>query len=242
MNLAIDVGNTRVKLAVFDKEKIVFNTAAETLPENQVAHLFKRFAIKRCILSAVSSFHDGMVDFLSKNSQFIMLDSKTPLPIKNLYKTPLTLGKDRIAAAAGAFALYPGENVLVLDIGTAITYEFINSAGEYLGGGISPGINLRFKALNTYTGNLPLIAAEEINFLTGRSTKESILSGVMNGTRLEMEGVISEYSREYGNVRVLMTGGDAAFFETTLKSKIFAIPNLVLIGLNKILQHNATPR
>lgn len=242
MNLAIDIGNTRAKLAVFDKEKIVFNTAVETIPENQVAHLLKRFSIKNSILSAVSSFQDGVINFLTKNSQLIILDSKTPLPIKNLYKTPLTLGKDRLAAAVGAFALYPNENVLVLDIGTAITYEFVNSAGEYLGGGISPGINLRFKALNAYTGNLPLITAEEINFLTGRSTKESILSGVMNGARLELDGVIAEYVKEYGNVRVLITGGDAAFFETTLKSKIFAIPNLVLIGLNKILQHNASSR
>ena len=242
MNLAIDIGNTRVKLAVFDKGEIVLNQVAETFTENQFAHLIKRYTIKNCIISAVSSFQDGIKDFLAKNSHLIILDSKTPLPVKNLYKTPLTLGKDRIAAAAGAYALYPNENVLVLDIGTAITHEFINNVGEYLGGGISPGIRLRFKALNAYTSNLPLIEAESISFLTGKSTKDSILSGVMNGTRMELDGVINEYLTEHADLRVLMTGGDSAFFETTLKSKIFVIPNLVLIGLNKILQHNASLR
>ncbi len=242
MNLAIDIGNTRTKIAVFDKDKAVASITAEAIQEKQLDHLFRRHAVKNCILSAVSSYHGGVNDFISKKSHLIILDSKTPLPIKNLYKTPLTLGKDRIAAAAGAYSLYPGENTLVLDVGTAITCEFINSSGEYLGGGISPGIGLRFKALNAYTDNLPLIEAEHIGFLIGKSTKESILSGVMNGTRMELDGIIGEYSKEHGNLRVLMTGGDAAFFETTLKSKIFVIPNLVLIGLNKILQHNVALR
>lgn len=242
MNLAIDIGNTRTKFAVFDKDKLVSGMMAETIQEKQLDHIFRRHGIKNCILSAVSSYRDGIKDFLSKKSHLIILDSKTPLPIKNLYKTPLTLGKDRIAAAVGAYSLYPGENVLVLDVGTAITCEFINSSGEYLGGGISPGIRLRFKALNAYTDNLPLIEAEQISFLTGKSTKESILSGVMNGTRMELDGIIGEYSKEHGSLRILMTGGDAAFFETTLKSKIFVIPNLVLIGLNKILQHNVSLR
>ena len=130
----------------------------------------------------------------------------------------------------------------MIDAGTCITYEFISAKGEYFGGGISPGIRLRLQALNNYTKFLPLIEPEKIDFIVGSSTKDSILSGVMNGVRLEAEGIIAEYEKQFGGIRVLLTGGDAAFFETVLKSKIFATPHLVLIGLNKILQHNAPPR
>lgn len=242
MNLAIDIGNTRVKVAVFDDDKLAHTQAYEKFEEKDWKFLFKRFQIENSILSAVSTYEDGITSFLSTNSKLIVLDTKTPLPIKNLYKTPLTLGKDRIAAVAGAVALFPKENALVLDVGTAITHEFITAAGEYLGGGISPGIRLRFKALNAYTSHLPLIEPKQIDYLTGRSTKESILSGVMNGVRFEIEGIIKEYAEKYGNLNVLLTGGDAPAFETTLKSKIFAAPNLVLTGLNKILQHNASLR
>lgn len=242
MNLAIDVGNTRVKVAVFNDDKMLSAQAYEKLEEKDLKFLFKKHSITNSILSAVSNYEDGITAFLKSNSSLLVLDTKTPLPVKNLYKTPLTLGKDRIAAAAGAFALFPKEDVLVFDVGTAITHEFVNAAGEYLGGSISPGIRLRFKALNTYTSHLPLIEPEPVDYLTGKSTKESILSGVMNGVRLEIEGIIKEYLEQYPNLRVLLTGGDAPAFETTLKSKIFAVPNLVLTGLNKILQHNASSR
>ena len=242
MNLVIDIGNTRSKLGIFDGDKIIFSAVAEALSDKQLNGIFRKHPINNCILSAVSSFHNSFKDILSKNSDLIILDCKTSVPFKNKYKTPLTLGKDRIAVVAGAYSLYPHENVLVMDIGTAITYEFINSSGDYLGGGISPGVKLRLKALNAYTHNLPLIESQPVSFLTGTGTKDSMLSGVINGTRLELEGFISEYSVLYENLRVLITGGDSAFFETSLKSKIFAIPNLVLIGLNKILQHNASPR
>ncbi|HXH17700.1 MAG TPA: type III pantothenate kinase [Chitinophagales bacterium] len=242
MNLAIDIGNTRTKLAVFDRDEIICTDATDALTDAYIRRLFRKFSIQKCILSAVSDYHNDIKNFLAANSWLLILDSSTPLPVKNLYKTPLTLGKDRIAAAAGAYALYPNENVLVLDAGTAFTFEFISRRGEYLGGGISPGIRLRLKALNAYTANLPLIEPQSVDFLTGTCTKESILSGVMNGMRLEIEGFIREYTGKYEHLRVLLTGGDAFFFETTLKSKIFAVPNLVLIGLNKILQHNAPSR
>ncbi len=242
MNLAIDIGNTRTKIAVFQEEKLVKGEVFENGTKIQLAPLFKKHGIKNSILSAVSTHEDGLKEFLVKNSYSVILDTKTPLPVKNLYKTPLTLGRDRIAAAVGAFALYPNENVLAIDIGTAVTYEFINDKAEYHGGGISPGMMLRFKALNAYTTNLPLIAPEQIDFIVGKSTKESILSGVINGIRLEIDSMVNEYQTKYGITRVLLTGGDVPFFETTLKSKIFAIPNLVLIGLNKILQHNVALR
>lgn len=242
MNLAIDIGNTRVKVAVFDDEKLMHTQAYEKLEEKDLKFLFKKYSVKSSILSAVSTYADGVTDFLKQNSALLILDTKTPLPFKNLYKTPLTLGKDRIAAVAGAVSLFSKENVLVFDVGTAITHEFINAQGEYLGGGISPGIRLRFKALNAYTSHLPLIEPETIDFLTGKSTKESILSGVMNGARVELDGIIKEYAEKYPGLKVLLTGGDASAFEATLKSKIFAVPNLVLTGLNKILQHNASLR
>lgn len=242
MNLAIDIGNSRIKVAVFNDDKLLNTQIFEKFDDKDLKFIFKKHAVKNSILSAVSTYHDGITTFLTANSKLIILDSKTPLPFKNQYKTPLTLGKDRIAAVAGAFAMFPQENALVFDVGTAITHEFINAEGEYLGGSISPGVRLRFKALNQYTSHLPLIEPEKIDYITGKSTKESILSGVMNGVRFEIEGLIKDYTEKYPNLKVLMTGGDAPSFETTLKSKIFAVPNLVLTGLNKILQHNASLR
>ncbi|GIV33919.1 MAG: type III pantothenate kinase [Chitinophagales bacterium] len=242
MNLAIDIGNSRTKLGVFQDGKLVKAEILDSSAKIQWPVLFKKYGIKNTILSTVAAQDDGLKTFLGKNSFCIVLDSRTPLPIKNLYKTPLTLGKDRIAAAAGAFALFPGENILVVDVGTAITYEFINAQGEYHGGGISPGMLLRFRALNTFTTNLPLIDPEPVDYITGKSTKESILSGVINGIRMEIDGFIEAYQAQLNVAHVLLTGGDAAFFEATLKNKIFAVPNLVLIGLNKILEHNVSLR
>ncbi len=166
------------------------------------------------------------------------MTSLTKVPLINRYKTPETLGKDRLALAVGAVTKFPGENILAIDAGTTITYEFITNNNEYLGGAISPGIKMRFKALNNFTGKLPLITEIETDHLIGHDTKTSIQSGVLNGVIKEIDGIIDEYKNRFGALKVLVTGGDYIYFVKKLKNSIFATPNLVLEGLNKILIFN----
>ena len=179
-----------------------------------------------------------MEEVLARSKKFLPLTFQTPTPFKNLYQTPSTLGKDRIAAVAGAFSLYPNRNVLVIDAGTCITYDFLTDKGEYLGGGISPGIRMRFKAMHTFTGKLPLIEPDEYDGLIGRSTRESMLSGVYNGVISELNGLISLYQEQFGDIMVIITGGDHEFLHNKLKISIFAAPDLVLLGLNEIFDYN----
>ena len=149
------------------------------------------------------------------------------------------MGKDRLAAVAGAIGLYPNTNLLVIDAGTAITYELINSKHEFLGGNISPGMTIRYKALNEFTSKLPLLSASDETPLIGQSTKEAIQAGVQNGVLFEIQGLINELSSQYPSIKTIITGGDAEFFARKLKNPIFVHPNLVLIGLNRILEYNA---
>jgi type III pantothenate kinase len=169
---------------------------------------------------------------------FIELDHLTPVPLTIDYKTPETLGRDRIALVAGAAAMYPGKNVLAIDAGSCITYDLVTSAGHYLGGAISPGIDMRLKALNTFTGKLPLVQQQDFYRLIGNTTTTSILSGVINGTVEEVKGIIGHYRSEFENLKVILTGGGQEFLLNKIKSDIFAVPDLLLMGLNKILDHN----
>ena len=156
-----------------------------------------------------------------------------------MYKRqPKTLGKDRLAAVVGAFALYSGENTLVIDAGTCIKYDLITLKGVYSGGSISPGINMRFQGLHTFTAQLPLLEKKAVRNLIGSNTTTAIRTGVQLGAILEMEGFIKKYEDQFGRINVILTGGDANYFANNLKSKIFVNHQLVLIGLNKILNHN----
>jgi len=166
------------------------------------------------------------------------LNNSTSLPINNLYKTIQTLGKDRIAAVTGGANLFPNNDLLIIDAGTCITFDFINANKDYLGGAISPGINLRFKALHNFTGNLPLIDPKADVNLIGDSTESSILSGVINGVREEVDGIIGRYKSSYPNMKVIFTGGDVKYFDKYVKNNIFAVENLVLKGLKAILNYN----
>ncbi|HKL32104.1 MAG TPA: type III pantothenate kinase, partial [Tangfeifania sp.] len=161
-----------------------------------------------------------------------------PLPIENLYQTKDTLGKDRIAAVVGAFDLYPNTNVLVIDAGTAITFDIINEQGQYLGGNISPGLEMRFKALNKFTGRLPLVRKNDFDNLYGRTTEEAILAGVQHGIVFETDKAIETFKEFYNNLKVIITGGDAIFFDKKLKNSFFVHFNLTALGLNRILEHN----
>lgn len=160
------------------------------------------------------------------------------LPFKSEYATPETLGADRIAAVAGASKLFPGENVLAIDLGTCITYDFITMQNIYKGGAISPGINMRFKAMKHFTARLPkLPVPDNLPDITGDSTRSCMESGVLNGVSFEIEGMVAAY-KKFGEIKIILTGGDAFIFEKKFKEYIFAAPDLVLIGLNVILQHN----
>lgn len=240
MNLTIDQGNTFTKIGIFEQDNLIADVVvSDNDMEHKLAELFTIYPIKNSILSSVIHTSPETIDLLtSKSKIFIELNENTSLPIKNLYKTPSTLGKDRIAVAVGANYLKPNTNVLVIDSGTAITYEFINAKGEYLGGNISLGMKMRFNALHTFTKKLPLIEQTEKFYLLGNDTQSAILSGVIYGIIFEMDGYIDTLKKKYPDIIIFLTGGDTFFFENTLKNRIFAHKNLLLVGLNRILNYN----
>ena len=244
MNLAVDIGNHYTKLAVFNDDELVHSAAYKKFKLADLIALHGQFLFKNAILSDVSGDIEKTEKWLQEHTRYVKFTHQTPVPFTNSYKTPNTLGLDRIAAAAGAFAEFPNEHVLVIDAGTCITYEFIDDQGVYHGGGISPGMRIRFKALHRYTGKLPKLKKHEIDYLIGQNTEESILSGVINGVVAEINGIVQRYESQFSQpvvgkpLKVVLTGGDAKFFESYIKSDIFAIPNLVLKGLNKILTCN----
>jgi len=241
MKLVIDSGNTLVKLAVFNGSQIVELLKTPDLSIQTIAQLLDKYKnINSAIFSSVRENTQELENFLDQKVHFISLDGKTLLPYKNNYTTPETLGKDRIAAVAGAQNLFPTNNVLVIDAGTSITYDLLTSDGEYMGGGISPGMQMRFDALNTFTSKLPLIKAEYDKDITliGNTTSKAILSGVQNGVLQEVDGIIEEYKADFSSLKIVICGGDNKYFDKYLKNNIFAAPNLVLQGLIKILQFN----
>ena len=238
MNLIIDIGNTRTKLAVFKGNSLQKVSIVKTEKLfNKVKKKFKKYAITNSIISSVAKTPTETLHFLTKNANCIDLSSETKIPFKNLYKTPTTLGVDRIALIAGAINLKNNHNTLVIDAGTCITYDFINQKNEYFGGAIAPGIKMRYKALHKFTANLPLLIPEK-NPEKGNTTENAIHKGIINGIFLEIEGIIKQYQNKYDNLTIVLTGGDTNFLAGMLKSSIFANPNFLLEGLNYILNYN----
>ena len=242
MNLIIDIGNTTAKLAIYDGNALIFSDKAksETAAIIQMAEAAAdRFAVQNCIISSVSLPYDAIqAPLQSVAGTVIRLDSSTKIPIANRYSTPETLGKDRLAAAVGATVLFPGASCLVIDAGTAITYDYIKDGAEYLGGNISPGIDIRFKALHDYTSRLPLITDPHPTETFGLTTAEALSNGVINGILHEIEGYIDQFEKKNVNSRIILTGGSSIYLSKKLKNTIFAEPNLVTIGLNRILNYN----
>jgi len=237
--LAIDIGNTFVKLSVFENDRILAIEQALQLNTEIVQKLYKQYPnIKSSIISAVKNYPDSFDKWLKNRFYHITLNPSTPLPFFNKYTTPETLGKDSFAAVAAAIKIFPNNHVLVIDAGTSITYDFITADKIYLGGGISPGIQMRFKALNTFTDKLPLIENIEAAPLLGTNTKASILSGVLNGVIAEADGIINSYSDQYKPLKIIISGGDYKYFDKKLKNSIFATPNIVMQGLMEILKFN----
>lgn len=238
MNLVIDIGNTRVKAALYKKDLLedlkIYDTVDELMADTTLLQ-----KAQHIIVGSVVDKLDDFYRSLRAYAPTLLFTSSTKIPLANLYRSVSTLGSDRISASIAAYFLQPDSDVLVIDAGTCIKYNFTNAKNEYLGGGISPGLQMRFKALHQYTSKLPLIGlSEEPIDLIGNNTHHSILSGVVNGTLAEIDGVIDQYKIQYPKILVLLTGGDSEYLAKRLKNSIFAHQNLVLKGLNDILNYN----
>jgi len=240
MNLVIDIGNTRTKFSVFNWGEVLITVPVESIGSEHIELLKEEYPdLKKVILSSVKSYPEKFKNYLSNNFQkFIELNEHTLLPIENCYQTKNTLGKDRLAGVVGAFDLFPKRNILVIDAGTTITYDILTESGKFLGGNISPGIEMRFKALNQFTGKLPKIEIRTMDKLFGSSTEEAILAGVQHGVVFEVDKAIDTFKEFYNNLKVIITGGDADFFDKKLKNSFFVHFNLIALGLNRILEHN----
>ncbi len=239
MNFVIDAGNTLTKLALFQGREMVAFVSFAGVDVMQIRQFCESNApVKSVIVSTVKEYPSEVDSFLRKSYQTVFFNHHTAVPVINKYSSPETLGKDRLAGVVGARFLVPGCDILVIDSGTAITYDLITAAGEYLGGGISPGLSMRYKALHTFTNRLPLLDYYDDAQLIGDDTSSSIHSGVLNGALAEMEGIIKSYQILYPGLKIILTGGDHNYFDKRLKIKTFAAPNLVLEGLNLILDFN----
>jgi type III pantothenate kinase len=236
MNIAIDAGNTYAKVGWFDEDKLVRYQNRLLWPD-LITEIQKDLP-EKIIFSSVGQTVDVFESALNRDVEIVDLTPDTPLPIVKNYDTPRTLGADRIAASVGAQWLYPGADMLVIDMGTCITYDYLDKTGSFEGGAISPGVKMRFAAVHTFTKRLPQLEPVAEPALTGKSTKSAIESGVMNGMLAEIEGIIERYRHKSSDLRVVVCGGDVPFFESRLKPTIFVVPELVLIGLNRILRYN----
>ena len=240
MILTIDVGNTNIKVAVFERfnllDKFVFQ---KNNFQNNFKIIFKKYPNHlKAVVSSVSLSEDDDILWLKKQIHVIEINSETKFPFKNVYSTPKTLGIDRMVLAAGAVIEYPNQNILIIDAGTCITYDFITNKNEYLGGAISPGLSMRYKALHDYTAKLPLLENNPPESFIGNSTNQSIYSGVVNGLCYEIEGFISEYSVKNEQFTIILTGGDAIFLANRLKSTIFADENFLLKSLHQLYTYS----
>jgi type III pantothenate kinase len=235
INLVIDLGNSRIKAAFFDGTEL-----RQKFSLNEVKELdqFLLHPHDNIIVSSVTAAASEILIASVASGRKIHLTSATSVPVQVQYATPQTLGVDRLAAACGALQLFPAEPCLVIDAGTCINYEVLDDQGVYWGGIISPGVAMRFKAMHTFTARLPLIEAVAEAQLVGNSTQTCMQSGVMNGILEEMRGITTRIRQKYPRLRVILCGGDAALFENQLKPSIFVAPELVLVGLNRILNHN----
>lgn len=239
MNLVIDIGNTRTKIGFFEggllRNALTLNNAQTA----DIPEILKDRQVGKAVISSTIDIPRDLLEGLNRLPVVLVLDHHHKLPFQNLYHSPNTLGRDRIALVAAAHAQYPGQNNLVIGCGTCITFNFINSANEFLGGSIHPGLKMRLQAMHTFTGKLPLVNLEDQAELIGRDTKANMLSGVLFAAAKEIDGMIGEYLVKFPQMNIIITGGDAELLVSRLKNQIFAVPNCTLIGLNHILEYNA---
>lgn len=239
MHLIIDIGNTRVKLALFKDEEL-FHIEIVTHEDflKKAFFLIEKYSVEKGIISSVIFLKNDEIAKISEKIQIVELNSEVGLPFKNLYRTPKTLGVDRIALVAAAVHEFPNQNVLVIDAGTCITYDFVSAKKEYLGGAISPGIEMRYKALHEFTSKLPLLSRKDEMEVIGNSTEESMHSGVVHGVLGEILNFVGLYKEKNELLTVVLTGGDINYLANKLKIDIFAQPNFLVKGLNTILIYN----
>ncbi len=240
MNLVADIGNSRAKYAIFLERELVESFTAEQLTIPQLRDLKLRYpSLDKAIISTVSSVSADLLSYF-KSTFPICIDfsHQTRVPLLNKYQTPETLGLDRLAAAVGAHELFPDRDLLVIDAGTAVTFDLVEGSGTFAGGNISPGLRSRFRALHEFTAKLPLVEASGEVPVIGKTTGEAILAGVVNGMVFEMDGMIDLMRSRLPEIQTILTGGDAYFFERRLKNRIFVKFEITLIGLNRILEYN----
>ncbi len=238
VSLCIDFGNTKLKAAIFQGDRMAHKiefTEDEAIPTLQ--KIITIHAPKKAILSSVINHSKSIDNFLRENTKLIILNKETPLPFLNAYGTPETLGNDRLALVAALSKFYPQQHSLVISIGTCITYSFLAKNNAFRGGAISPGVELRFRSLNEYTDNLPLVQREGHLSILGYDTETCIRNGVINGIVAELTSMKELYEEQYGNINAVLTGGDAPYFESRMKKKIFADVNFLFKGLYAILEY-----
>ena len=236
MNLVIDYGNSLTKIGIFRRYEFVEQYTFDN--SRELKAFVQNFSAENFILSSVTDHDIPVMEWASHIQRKYILTASLPLPINNLYATPHTLGVDRIAGVCGAFQKFPGANCLVIDAGTCITYDFLDKNGNYHGGSIAPGLRMRLRSMHSFTARLPLIEVADNPPLIGNTTETSMQSGAVNGMIAEINGTIHRYQQEFEGLRVILCGGDGPFFENKLKEPIFALPELVLSGLNSILIYN----
>lgn len=241
-NLVIDIGNTYTKFAVFKQDELIYTNRYENPDIKLINSLLNDYALNKAIISSVKNGHGEWETVLKEKVRVIYFNAEMTTGINNHYLSPKTLGLDRLAGVIGANYLYPQKNNLIIDGGTCITYDHVDAGANYYGGSISPGLTMRYKALNYYTGALPLVT-EDAGFsaASGSDTREAITSGVQNGIKYELTGFIESYKQDKNELNIILTGGDSIFFDTLLKNSIFAPyikiePHLVLKGLNAAIQ------
>ena len=241
MITTIDVGNSRIKVAVFEQNKLLQKFVFETdIFESALKNILNTYpSVQKIIVSSVGA--PTIIDFLSfiAPKKLVFISHETQFPFENVYQTPKTLGIDRMVLAAGAVLAFPAQNRLVIDAGTCVTYDYINQKNQYLGGAISPGLRLRYGALNNYTANLPLLETHSPEKMVGDSTQNAIHSGVVNGLIHEINGFIADFEAHNHNFIIILTGGDAIFLAKRLKNTIFANSNFLLESLNFIYIYNS---
>jgi len=240
MNLIIDIGNSSTKFAIFDGKKKVTAFHTRGISCEKVEKNLAPYKITKAIISSVRNTPEFVFDLLTVNIPFVhILTSLSKLPFSIEYETPDTLGTDRIAAVAGAYELFGASNVLIIDAGTAITYDFL-AGSKYKGGNISPGLNLRFRALHRFTGKLPLVPLKESYTFPGKNTEDAIAAGVISGVIYEINEYIRTFEKDHSDIRIVLTGGESSFLKDKIGYRAMYLPDIVLDGLNFILEYNAT--
>ena len=241
MNLVIDIGNSLTKVAIFEKGELVETICYDQLDASRIISLRSIYPdLNKAILSSVANVDVGLLSVLRNEfDQFIEFDHKTPVPVENLYESKETLGPDRIAAVVGGVSLFPGKDLLVIDAGTAITFDLVDKNNRFLGGNISLGLKMRFRALHEFTQKLPAISYSSDWQEIGKTTEGAIRAGVQNGLIFEIDGMIDHIHKEWPDCQVILTGGDSFFFDKKLKNAIFVKFEITLLGLNRILEYNA---